>query len=69
VELRLPDGSPATEAALHVVKAMLQRGFILLPEAEHSNVIGFTPPLTISENQLRGAVNAIKEELQRYKVT
>ena len=69
LELRLPDGAPAAEAALKVVKAMLQRGFILLPEGEHSNVIGFTPPLTISEKQLRGAVNALKEELQRCKVT
>jgi 4-aminobutyrate aminotransferase-like enzyme len=69
LEVRRPDGAPATEAALKVVKAMLQRGFILLPEGEHSNVIGFTPPLTISENQLRGAVNALKEELQCCKVT
>jgi 4-aminobutyrate aminotransferase-like enzyme len=69
VELRLPDGAPATEAALKVVQAMLQRGFILLPEGERSNVIGITPPLTISENQLLRAVNALKEELQRYKVT
>ena len=69
LEIRRPDGAPATEAALHIVKAMLQRGFILLPEGEHSNVIGFTPPLTISENQLRGAVNALKEELQRCEVT
>ena len=69
MEVRLPDGAPATAAALQVVKAMLQRGFILLPEGERSNVIGFTPPLTISENQLRGAVNALEEELQRYKVT
>ena len=39
--------------ALHAVKAMLQRGFILLPEGEHGNVISFTPPLTISRAQLR----------------
>jgi 4-aminobutyrate aminotransferase-like enzyme len=58
-----PDGAPATEAALRIVKAMLQRGFILLPEGEHSNVIGFTPPLTISPNQLRAAVNALGELL------
>ena len=63
LEVRLPDGAPATEAALKVVKAMLKRGFILLPEGEHSNVIGFTPPLTISENQLRGAVSVLGEEL------
>jgi 4-aminobutyrate aminotransferase-like enzyme len=42
---------------------MLKRGFILLPEGEHSNVIGFTPPLTISPNQLRAAVKELGELL------
>ena len=63
LEVCLPDGAPATEAALRLVKTMLQRGFILLPEGEHSNVIGFTPPLTISPNQLKATVNALQELL------
>jgi 4-aminobutyrate aminotransferase-like enzyme len=69
LEVRLPDGSPATTAVLQIVKRLLRRGFILLPEGKHSNVIGFTPPLTISAAQLRAAVSALGEELQRYKVT
>ena len=69
VEVRLPDGSPATEAVIQIVKVLLQRGFILLPEGEHSNVIGFTPPLTISKSQLREAVDALGEELHRYQGT
>jgi 4-aminobutyrate aminotransferase-like enzyme len=69
VEVRLPDGSPATQAVLQIVKALLHRGFILLPEGEHSNVIGFSPPLTISESQLGEAVNALGEELHWYRVT
>ena len=49
---------------------MLQRGFILLPEGEHSNVIGFTPPLTISPSQLQAAVNGLGELLlARMKLT
>jgi 4-aminobutyrate aminotransferase-like enzyme len=63
LEVCLPGGSPATDAALKLVKALLLRGFILLPEGEHSNVIGFTPPLTISPNQLRAAVAALAELL------
>jgi 4-aminobutyrate aminotransferase-like enzyme len=63
LEVCLPDGAPATEAALKLVKALLHRGFILLPEGEHSNVIGFTPPLTISPNQLQAAINALAELL------
>ena len=67
LELRRPDGSPATAETLHVIQRMLCRGFILLPEGEHSNVIAFTPPLTISETQLRRAVRALAEELRRLK--
>jgi 4-aminobutyrate aminotransferase-like enzyme len=63
LEVSLLDGSPATEAALKLVKGMLARGFILLPEGEHSNVIGFTPSLTISLNQLKAAVNGLGELL------
>ncbi len=59
VELQLPDGEPATDEVTHDIKAMLRRGFILLPEGEHSNVIGFTPPLTISKDQLAKAVNEL----------
>ena len=60
VEVRRPDGSPATEAALEAVKTMLQHGFILLPEGEHANVISFTPPLTIS-GATPAAVDALGE--------
>ena len=63
LEVRLPDGGPATEAVLKTIKAMLQRGFILLPEGEHANVIGFTPPLTISAGQLLTAVGELGEVL------
>jgi 4-aminobutyrate aminotransferase-like enzyme len=63
LELRKPDGSPATDEALHVIKAMLHRGYILLPEGEHSNVISFTPPLTITETQLAVTVNELKKLL------
>jgi len=63
LEVCLPDGSPATEATLKLVKSMLERGFILLPEGEHSNVIGFTPPLTISPNQLKAATDRLRELL------
>jgi 4-aminobutyrate aminotransferase-like enzyme len=61
VELRLHDGKPATAEALRAVKTMLHRGFIVLPEGEHGNVIGFTPPLTITKAQLKSAVRALAE--------
>ncbi|MCX6928336.1 MAG: aspartate aminotransferase family protein [Verrucomicrobia bacterium] len=69
LEVRLGDGSPATQVVIQSVNQLLRRGFILLPDGEHSNVIGFTPPLTISERQLQGAVSALGDELHRYTVT
>ena len=63
-ELRLRDGSPATALALRAIKQMLGCGYILLPEGEHANVIGFTPPLTISERQLCAAVCVLAGLLQ-----
>ena len=65
VELRKPDGSPATTQALSIIKRMLHRGFILLPEGEHANVISFTPPLTITTPQLMRTVGVLGEELRR----
>ena len=63
VELRLPNGKPATKATMQAVKKMLQRGFIVLPEGEYANVISFTPPLTITQAQLAKAVAALAEIL------
>ncbi len=63
LEMRLPNGAPAGEAAMRVIKAMLQRGFILLPEGEHGNVVSFTPPLTITKAQLTDAMGALAEVL------
>ena len=63
LELRLSDGNPPTDAAMQAIKAMLRRGYIMLPEGEFGNVISFTPPLTITKAQLAEAVAALKEVL------
>ncbi len=63
LELCLGGGAPATAPSLHAIKEMLHRGFVLLPEGEHANVIAFTPPLTIPETALRAAVAALGEVL------
>jgi 4-aminobutyrate aminotransferase-like enzyme len=61
LELRLRDGTPAAEGVMRVIKAMLQRGFILLPEGAHGNVISLTPPLTIMEAQIQRAAAALAQ--------
>ena len=63
LELRNADGSPATAESLRVIKAMLHRGYILLPEGEHGNIISFTPPLTITETQLARMVSELQKVL------
>jgi len=65
IELRRRDGSPATTETFSTIKKMLRRGFILLPEGEHANVISFTPPLTITKAQLAKAVAALAEVLNQ----
>ncbi len=63
LELHHPDGSPATGPALQIIKTMLRRGFILLPEGAHANVIGFTPPLTMTDRQLETALDVLAQVL------
>jgi 4-aminobutyrate aminotransferase-like enzyme len=63
VELNLPNGKPATKAALAAIKKLLHRGYIFLPEGEHANVISFTPPLTITQAQLAKAATELKTVL------
>ena len=63
VELRRTDGTPAVRESLWVVKDLLARGILVLPEGEHGEVIGFTPPLTISRADLRRTVKALRESL------
>jgi 4-aminobutyrate aminotransferase-like enzyme len=67
VELLRHDGSAATAKALALIKRMLHAGFILLSEGEHSNVISFTPPLTITEAQLKTTVGALEKALSALK--
>ncbi len=65
LELRHRNGAPAGAEAMAVIKRLLHRGFILLPEGEHGNVISLAPPLTLTERHLRAVAAALQEELQR----
>jgi 4-aminobutyrate aminotransferase-like enzyme len=56
---------PATELCLALMKRLLARGFILLPEGEHGNILSLTPPLTITEAQLRRTLRALFGEVER----
>ncbi len=63
LEIRTTAGAPATEVAIQLMKNLLARGFVVLPEGADSNVIGFTPPLIISDAQIRQSLRALKQAL------
>lgn len=68
IELKTANGKPATALSLAAVKEMLRRGYILLPEGAHAEVIGFTPPLTISERDLRQAIRVLGQVIDEAVV-
>jgi 4-aminobutyrate aminotransferase-like enzyme len=48
---------------MRIVKEMLKRAYIILPEGARGNVLSFTPPLTITNAQLSSAVKALHATL------
>ena len=50
--------------AVRLAQQMLQRGIIALPEGNGSEVLGFTPPLVITQRQLDFCVDVLAELLQ-----
>lgn len=63
LELLDSKGHPASAQAFSLIQAMLEEGFILLPEGEHGNVLSFTPPLTIARKEMTRAVRTLKKLL------
>ena len=64
IEFFTARGAPASAATIALIKRLLARGLILLPEGEHGNVLSFTPPLTIRERDLSRALRLITDELR-----
>ena len=63
IELLEMDGSAASVATTSLMKRMLRRRFVLLPEGELGNVLSLTPPLTISDSELRRTARVLAEEI------
>lgn len=63
LEITRMDRTPATDECVEIIKRMLGKGFILLPEGEHGNIVSFTPPLIVSEVQLQRTVDALHETM------
>lgn len=64
LELVEPDsGRPASELARRVVMGALGRGWILLADGPHANILALTPPLTIATDLLERATETLDELL------
>ncbi|MEO8826903.1 MAG: aspartate aminotransferase family protein [Chthoniobacterales bacterium] len=62
MELLNADGKPATVEAIHIVKRALTDGLLLLSGGPEGNVLSFTPPFAISEEEIR----FVSAKLQEY---
>jgi 4-aminobutyrate aminotransferase-like enzyme len=65
LEIRWWNGRPAGEVVQTIVRGMLRRGMILLPEGAYGEVIGLTPPLTIGRREIDRVVEALQEEIRK----
>ncbi|BDS05971.1 4-aminobutyrate aminotransferase GabT [Oceaniferula spumae] len=70
MELRHPDGSPAGDVAGTVLSDMLRRGIMMLADGPEGNVLAFTPPFALSDDeiefvghQLRNAISSSQHQL------
>ena len=52
IELRHPDGSPAGDVSGRVLGDMMKRGVFMLADGPHGNVLAFTPPFRLSDEEL-----------------
>lgn len=50
--------------ALTVTRALLERGYLVLPAGTNADVVQLAPPVTIGEAQLQGFVAALREVLE-----
>jgi 4-aminobutyrate aminotransferase-like enzyme len=63
MELIAADGAPYTDLAIAIVKKALQDGILLLADSPDSNVLSFTPPFSISDDEIDFVAAKIQEYL------
>jgi 4-aminobutyrate aminotransferase-like enzyme len=64
LEVTEASGRPASDYVFPVVQRMLERGYLLLPEGDSGEVLGFTPPLIISARALVRTVEQLDRALR-----
>lgn len=64
LELRHPDGRPAGDVCIELVKGLLKDGILVLPDAPEGHVLALTPPLGISDEEIAIVVERIRVRLR-----
>jgi 4-aminobutyrate aminotransferase-like enzyme len=65
LEFRTRENAPDTATVLRLTKAMLKRGFIVLPEGAFAEVLSFTPPLVIRSRELDSACDSLLQLIKK----
>ena len=65
VDLRHSDGCPAGDVAGSILSEMLKEGVIMLADGPDGNVLAFTPPFDLSEDEMLFVVSKIQSALDR----
>lgn len=66
IELLHHGEAPAGDVAFAVAKALLRDGILIMPEGPYGNILAFTPPLTLTEEELIHAVSRIQHHLREF---
>ncbi len=61
VEMCQPSGAPDGARSIGIIETMLAKGYILLPDGAHGEVVGITPPLIVSSQQVSVFVETFRE--------
>jgi 4-aminobutyrate aminotransferase-like enzyme len=60
-----PSRTPSVGRAARVAEAALERGLLLLPAGDHGHVLELTPPVDLTEAQIRFSVDAIAQAVRQ----
>lgn len=65
LEVRDQKNKPDGNTVIHWATELLKQGVIVLPEGDHGEVLGISPPLIISENEMKLATQKLMRAFQK----
>jgi 4-aminobutyrate aminotransferase-like enzyme len=65
LELLMPDGTPDGRRAIHIVQSALRAGIVMLADSPSANILSFTPPFAIEDDEIEFVVAWLASALGR----